>query len=140
MSRCVAALEHGLKQLRGGLPLSMRLLRGMHEVLLSHPGGLPTFQGEHFTNGWLPALFQGTLVRPTEPRILNLDPPASLAGAPQERQLALLKAFNEDHLSQHRGELDLQARISSYELAAKMQTAAKEALDISDAKAQRTSN
>ncbi len=31
VSRCVAALEHGLGPLRGGLPLSMRLLRGMHE-------------------------------------------------------------------------------------------------------------
>ncbi|MBL9146221.1 MAG: DUF1501 domain-containing protein [Verrucomicrobiaceae bacterium] len=101
-------------------------------MVLSHPKGLPTFSGEHFTNGWLPALYQGTLIRPTEPRILNLDPPPSLAGKPQERQLALLKAFNEEHLSQHPGELDLQARISSYELAAKMQTAAKEALDISN--------
>jgi Fic family protein len=39
VSRCVAALEYGLKKLRGGLPISMRLLRGMHEVLMSHPGG-----------------------------------------------------------------------------------------------------
>jgi len=101
-------------------------------VVLAHPGGLPTFQGEHFTNGWLPSLFQGTLIRATEPRILNLDPPPSLAGQPQERQLDLLKAFNEEHLAAHPGELDLQARISSYELAAKMQTAAKEALDISN--------
>ena len=101
-------------------------------MVLAHPGGLPTFQGEHYTNGWLPALYQGTLIRPTEPHILNLDPPAALAGAPQQRQLDLLKSFNEDHLAQHAGELDLQARISSYELAAKMQTAAKEALDISN--------
>jgi hypothetical protein len=101
-------------------------------MVLSHPGGLPTFQGEHFTNGWLPALFQGTVIRPTEPRILNLDPPAALSGKPQERQLDLLKAFNQDHFSQHPGELDLQARIASYELAANMQTAAKEALDISN--------
>src|SRR5436190_3140144 len=101
-------------------------------MVLSHPGGLPTFQGEHFTNGWLPSLFQGTLVRPTEPRILNLDPLPSLAGGPQERQLELLKSFNDEHLSQHPGELDLQARIASYELAANMQTAAKEALDISN--------
>jgi hypothetical protein len=54
-----------------------------------------------------------------------------MAGAAQERQLRLLRAFNEEHLSQHPGEMDLAARISSYELAAKMQTAAKEALDIS---------
>ncbi|HVB47135.1 MAG TPA: Fic family protein [Burkholderiales bacterium] len=46
VSRCVAALEHGLKKLRGGLPLSMRLLRGMHEVLLSHPGGRGKTPGE----------------------------------------------------------------------------------------------
>ncbi len=39
VSRCVATLEYGLKKLRGGLPLSMRLLSGMHEVLMSHPGG-----------------------------------------------------------------------------------------------------
>ncbi|MGB3119650.1 MAG: DUF1501 domain-containing protein [Verrucomicrobiales bacterium] len=100
-------------------------------LVLSHPNGLPTFQGEHFTNGWLPALYQGTVIRPTEPRILNLDPPQSLAGAAQQRQLGLLQAFNEEHLAEHPGELDLQARISSYELAANMQTAAKEALDIS---------
>ncbi len=101
-------------------------------MVLSHPGGLPTFQAEHFTNGWLPSLYQGTLIRPTEPRILNLDPPPALAGKPQARQLDLLKALNETHLAEHPGELDLQARISSYELAAKMQTAAKEALDISN--------
>src|SRR5205814_2875828 len=48
------------------------------------------------------------------------------------RQLDLLKTLNEEHLTEHPGELDLQARIASYELAAKMQTAAKEALDISN--------
>ena len=46
VSRYVAALEHGLAALRGGLPLSMRLLCGMHEVLLSHPGGRGKTPGE----------------------------------------------------------------------------------------------
>lgn len=101
-------------------------------MVLSDPKGLPTFQHEHFSNGWLPSLFQGTLIRASEPRILNLDPPPSLAGAAQQRQLAFLKTMNEEHLSQHPGELDLQARIASYALAANMQTAAKEALDISN--------
>ena len=101
-------------------------------MVLSHPAGLPTFESEHFTNGWLPSLYQGTLIRPTEPRILNLDPPPALAGAGQARQLDLLNTLNEAHLAEHPGELDLQARISSYALAAKMQTAAKEALDISN--------
>lgn len=101
-------------------------------MVLSHPGGLPTFQGEHFTNGWLPALYQGTVVRATEPRILNLDPPATLAGDGQRRQLDLLRSLNEEHASDHPAENDLRARIASYELAAHMQTAAKEALDISN--------
>lgn len=46
VSRCVAALEHGLAALRGGLPISMRLLRGMHEVLMAHPGGRGKTPGE----------------------------------------------------------------------------------------------
>ncbi len=46
VSRCVAALEHGLKKLRGGLPLCMRLLCEMHKVLLTHPGGRGKTPGE----------------------------------------------------------------------------------------------
>jgi Fic family protein len=39
VSRCVAAMAHGLARLRGGFPLSLRLLRDMHAVLLDHPQG-----------------------------------------------------------------------------------------------------
>jgi Fic family protein len=46
VSRCVAALEHGLAALRDGLPLSMRLLRGMHNALMAHPGGRGKTPGE----------------------------------------------------------------------------------------------
>lgn len=46
VSRCVAALEHGLKALRGGLPLSMRLLCGMHAVLMANPTGRGKTPGE----------------------------------------------------------------------------------------------
>ena len=101
-------------------------------MVLGHPKGLPTFQEEHFTCGWLPSIYQGTLVRAEEPRILNLDPAPALAGRPQQRQIELLEAINERHLAQHPGAHDLAARIASYELAARMQTSAKEALDISD--------
>jgi len=69
-------------------------------------------------------------VRSTEPRILNLEPPPHLKGALQEQNLALLARLNRDHLARHPGEADLEARIASYELAARMQTAAKEALDL----------
>ena len=46
VSRCVTALEHGLKTLRDGLPLCTRLLCEMHKVLLTHPGGYGKTPGE----------------------------------------------------------------------------------------------
>ena len=49
----------------------------------------------------------------------------------QRQNLAFLDRLNRRHLAQHPGEADLEARIRSYELAAAMQTAAKEALDVS---------
>jgi hypothetical protein len=85
----------------------------------------------YWLSGFLPSIYQGTVVRQQEPRILNLDPPAHLRGEPQRRNLELLEQLNQFHAERHPGEHDLQARIASYELAARMQTAAKEALDIS---------
>lgn len=46
VSRCVAALERGLQLVRGGLPLSSRLLREVHVVLLDHPRGRGKAPGE----------------------------------------------------------------------------------------------
>ena len=100
-------------------------------VAMTDPHGLPQFASQHWTSGWLPSIYQGTQVRASEPRILNLDPADHLQGAAQARQLELIQAINRDHLEQHPGELDLEARIASYELAARMQVSAKEALDIS---------
>jgi hypothetical protein len=100
-------------------------------VALTDPRGLPVLGVDNFSNGWLPSLYQGTVVRPQEPRILNLDPPLSLRGAAQERYLELVQSLNRQHLQDHPGESDLSARIQSFELAARMQTEAKEALDLS---------
>ncbi|HUE74065.1 MAG TPA: DUF1501 domain-containing protein [Pirellulaceae bacterium] len=100
-------------------------------VVLTDPQGNPVLGTNNWSSGWLPSLFQGTVVRSKEPRIANLDPPPHLQGAVQEKYLAYLSQLNREHLSRHPGELDLEARIASYELAARMQTAAKEAMDIS---------
>ncbi|MCA9006942.1 MAG: DUF1501 domain-containing protein, partial [Planctomycetaceae bacterium] len=70
-------------------------------------------------------------LRPKEPRILNLDAPAHLQGDLQAQNLELLQTLNRKHYEQHPHESDLEARIASYELAARMQTAAREALDLS---------
>jgi hypothetical protein len=100
-------------------------------VALTDPRGLPVEGVQNWANGWLPSIFQGTVVRSREPRILNLDAPPRLRGEAQEKYLSYLDQLNRDHLRQHPGELDLEARIASYELAARMQTSAKEALDLS---------
>jgi uncharacterized protein (DUF1501 family) len=100
-------------------------------VVLTDPTGVPVLGVDNWRSGFLPALYQGTVIRPREPRILNLDPPPELAGAPQQRMLDYLSRINREYLEQRPGENDLAARVQSYELAAKMQVAAKEALDLS---------
>jgi hypothetical protein len=100
-------------------------------VVLTDPGGHPVDGARNWSNGWMPPLFQGTVVRPTEPRILNLDPPPHLKGELQRQNLDFLAQLNHDHLARHPGESDLEARIASYELAAAMQISATEALDLS---------
>lgn len=100
-------------------------------VVLTDPGGHPVDGVRNWSNGWMPPLFQGTVVRPTEPRILNLEPPPHLKGELQRQNLDFLRGLNGEHLARHPGEVDLEARIASYELAAAMQTTAKEALDLS---------
>ena len=100
-------------------------------VVLTDPDGLPVLGVQNWANGWLPSMYQGTVVRPREPRILNLDPSPLHRGRPQEELLEYLADLNRNHLSERPGELDLEARMATYELAARMQSAAKEAVDIS---------
>ena len=100
-------------------------------VAMTDPRGLPVEGVLNWSNGWLPSLFQGTVVRPREPRILNLQPPERLRGEVQVNFLDLLTRLNRRHFSKRQGELELEARIANFGLAARMQTAAREALDIS---------
>ncbi len=100
-------------------------------MVLSDPGGLPVDGASNWSNGFMPSMFQGTVLRPKEPRILNLQPPTHLSGDYQRQNLEFLQTLNAQHLASHPGESDLEARIASYELAARMQTAASDALDIS---------
>jgi hypothetical protein len=99
-------------------------------VALTDPRGLPVLGVSNWTQGWLPSVYQGTAVRSQEPRIPNLDPAPHLRGIPQQNYLSYLESLNRSHAQAHAGESDLDARIQSYALAARLQTAAKEALDI----------
>ena len=100
-------------------------------MVMTDPGGHPVDGIHNWSNGWMPTLFQGTVLRPKNPRILNLDAPPTVRGQVQEHNLSFLAKLNKRHAKKHPGENDLEARIASYELAARMQTSAKEALDIS---------
>ena len=100
-------------------------------MVLSDPAGPPVDAAHNWNCGFLPPLYQGTVLRPKEPRILNLDPPPDVTSDIQRQNLDLLAELNKRHLTTRPGEADLEARIASYELAAAMQTAAKEALDVS---------
>ena len=117
-----AWLTYGLGSESSNLPAYM---------VLSDPGGYPVDTIHNWSNGWLPSLYQGTVLRAREPRILNLDTPSSLRGEPQRNFLNFLGAINADQAKAFPNEDALESRIASFELAARMQTAAKEALDIS---------
>jgi hypothetical protein len=99
-------------------------------MVLRDPANLPVEGVLNWSPGWLPSLYQGTVVRAREPRILNLEPPAHLRGKPQENYLDFLGTLNRDHVEKLPGELDLEARIASFELAARMQTAAADVMDV----------
>ncbi|MFN0054473.1 MAG: DUF1501 domain-containing protein [Planctomycetales bacterium] len=100
-------------------------------MVLADPEGHPVDGTHNWSSGFMPPLYQGTVLRAQEPRIFNLDAPPRLKGALQQQNLAFLERLNARHLQRHPGESDLEARIRSYELAAAMQTAAKDALDLS---------
>jgi hypothetical protein len=100
-------------------------------MVLSDPGGHPVDGTHNWSSGFMPPLYQGTVLRPQDPRIFNLDPPTHLRGELQRQNLEFLRDLNRRHAQQHPGEADLETRIASYELAARMQDSAREALDLS---------
>lgn len=101
-------------------------------VVMPDPGGGLKGGPPAWGSGFLPASFQGTPVRAGENPILNLRPPAGVGAARQRATLDLLREMNELHLDGRGHDTRLAARLESYELAWRMQTAAPEAVDLSD--------
>jgi hypothetical protein len=100
-------------------------------VVLDDPLGLPINGVENWQAGFLPPAFQGTRFRSTGSPVLNLrsdvDRPAGVVSAERD----LLSRLDALHRRDRPGQPSLDARIASYELAARMQLAATDALDIS---------
>jgi hypothetical protein len=94
---------------------------------LSHPqGGAP-----NWGNGFLPASYQGTALRPAGSPILDLTPPAGITREHQRTNLELLAALNARHAAAHPEHAELAARMESYELAFRMQAQVPTLLDLS---------
>jgi hypothetical protein len=101
-------------------------------VVMSDPKdrGLPKGNASNWTAGFLPGAFQGTWLKPKGEPIDNLSRPGDLTEARQRAQLDLLAKLNRAALAESPAESELAARIDSFELAYRMQTAAPEAFDL----------
>ena len=84
----------------------------------------------NWSNGFLPAQFQGTPLRPDGSPILDLNPPPGITRERQRSNLDLLASLNNKHLEQRPGRSDLAARMASYELAYRMQTEVPDVIDL----------
>lgn len=125
---CLGAwISYGLGRLTDDLPTF---------VVLPDPNGLPYNNMGNFSAGYLPSVHQGTVVAPAasaESPIQDLKPWELAKFATKESSdqgLAILNHMNREYASRRPGDSRLQARVQSYELAARMQVAAPEAFDI----------
>jgi hypothetical protein len=99
-------------------------------VILDKRGG-PIGGQPNWSSGFMSAAYQGTLFRPAGDPILDLRGPDYLSREAQREQLDLLQEINHRHLQNRPGGDELSARMSSYELAYRMQAEAPDAVDLS---------
>jgi hypothetical protein len=101
-------------------------------IALPDPAGLPVDGSRNWSSGWLPPLYQGTAIRSEGMPVLHLQPKVARPAEVDRARLELLRGLNERHQRTHAGELELDARISGFELAARMQLTATRALDLQE--------
>lgn len=97
---------------------------------------LPQAGSTNWSNGFLPAYYQGTRLRSKGAPILDLQPPAFRTREHQRRALDELAKLNASHLKHHPQHDVLAARMESYELAYRMQTAVPDVVDLKSETAQ----
>ena len=85
----------------------------------------------NYTNGFLPPAFQPTRLRDRGAPVFDLLPPEKFANG-QRDSIDLIQQLNLLHRNEHPGATELDARIATYELAYRMQSAALEVSDFSD--------
>jgi hypothetical protein len=92
--------------------------------------GLPKGYAQNWGAGFLPSVYQGTVLKPQGAPIEDLYRSQEMTQQQQRSQLDLLAKLNRRQLDNEPGEPELSARIETFELAYRMQMAAPEALDI----------
>jgi uncharacterized protein (DUF1501 family) len=107
-------------------------------VMLDQSGG-PISGAKNWSSGFMPAVYQGTVLRGQGEPILDLARPSGTSEREQRRLLDALREQNEAHLAARGEDHELAARIASFELAFRMQAHAPEAIDLAseDAATQR---
>jgi hypothetical protein len=100
-------------------------------VVLRDPAGYNTSGKLVWSSGWLPALYQGTEFSSVGSPVLNLRPARPQPEGAQRDSLDFLAVLNREHLERYPRETELEARIQNFELAARMQLRAAEAIDLS---------
>ncbi len=98
-------------------------------VAISDPRGTPQSSVNNWGPGFLPAAFQGTEFNATKP-LNNLQIPDGTSAKTDRATRDFLRRLNEQHLEQFPGDSELAARISSYELAARMQLSVPQVTDL----------
>lgn len=101
-------------------------------VVVNDPRGSPIAGPTNWSAGFMPAAYQGTPFRALGDPIMDLKPVAGITPEMQRARLDLLSKLNELDMEKYPGASDLAARISSYELAFRMQGCAPEAIDINN--------
>ncbi|MBS0261299.1 MAG: DUF1501 domain-containing protein [Planctomycetes bacterium] len=99
-------------------------------VAIPDPRGAPQTSGNCWNAGFLPAAFQGTDFNATHP-VRNLARPNAIPPAADVATRNFISRLNAHHLQRFPGDSELAARISSYELAARMQLSVPAVSDIS---------
>ena len=99
-------------------------------VAIPDPRGTPQSGLSNWSNGFLPAVFQGTAFNSTKP-IANLALPPGISPTSEQASREFLKLLNRKHLDRDATDTELAARIASYELAARLQLSAPEVSDLS---------
>ncbi len=99
-------------------------------VVMLDPTGGPISGAKNWSSGYMPASYQGVILRSAGEPILDLRPPQGMTQPMQRRLLDSLGAYNAQHLASRADNSELAARIASYELAYKMQQHAPEAVDL----------